>query len=305
MGPVSIRKGSKNADFSGRQLLVLGAGYVGEALCRQALARGIDTTALTRNREKAQRLATLGVHCVIGDIASREWHDLVPRNPDLVVNCVSSGGGGIEGYRHSYLDGMASMVAWACTRQGAGTLVYTSSTSVYPQGGGVRVDESASLHPPASEHAGILINTEEIARTWPGRVFILRLTGIYGPGRHHLLDALRAGETVFSGKGDHRLNLVHLEDILSAVWRALTASPEIKGEAFNVTDDEPVTKADLVGWLSERVGREMPSFADQPSSGRRTGVLERTIDNARIKSVLGWAPLYPNFREGYRRILEA
>lgn len=293
------------ADFSGRQLLVLGAGYVGEALCRWAIGRRVKTTAVTRNAETAHRLSELGVRCEIADIAGHDWHNRVPDAPDFVVNCVSSGKGGIEGYRHSYRDGMASMLAWARARQGMGTMVYTSSTSVYPQGGGVRVDESASLHPPASERAEILIETESLALTWPGRVYILRLTGIYGPGRHHLLDALRAGEVALAGKAEHRLNLVHRDDIVSAIWCALSATPAVPGQVFNVTDDQAVTRAELVSWLSARVGCAMPKFESQTSRGRRTVVPERTIDNARIKSVLGWRPLYPSFREGYRQILGA
>lgn len=294
-----------DADFSGRQLLVLGAGYVGEALCRWAIGRGINTTAVTRNAETAQGLAELGVRTVTADIAGHDWHTRVPEAPDFVLNCVSSGRGGIEGYRHSYFEGMASMIAWARARGCMGTLVYTSSTSVYPQGGGVRVDESASLLPPASERAEILIETESLARAWPGRAFILRLTGIYGPGRHHLLDALRAGEVALAGKAEHRLNLVHRDDIVSAIWCALTAAPAVSGQVFNVTDDQVVTRAELVNWLSARVGCAMPKFESQASSGRRTVVPERTIDNARIKSVLGWRPLYPSFREGYRQILGA
>ncbi len=290
---------------SGRQLLVLGAGYVGEAVCRWALQHGVVTSAVTRNFANAQRLTGLGVQCVVADIASHDWHTQVPETPDFVVNCVSSGRGGIESYRHSYHDGMASMITWAQGCRRVGTMVYTSSTSVYPQGGGVRVDESAPLQPPASERAGILVAAEGIARTWPGRVFILRLTGIYGPGRHHLLDALRAGEAVFPGKGGHRLNLVHRDDIVSAVWQALTAEPAIPGQVFNVTDDEAVTRADLVGWLSARLGRTMPSFESHAPGGRRSVVPERTIDNARIKSVLGWTPCHPSFREGYRQILGA
>lgn len=289
----------------GRQMLVLGAGYIGEELCRLAIGKGMVTTALTRNLEKAHRLAGMGVRCIVADLADKAWHAQVPGIPDYVVNCVSAGGGGLEGYRRSYQLGMESVIAWALAAGGAGTFVYTSSTSVYPQGDGQWVDEDAPTQPATTERAEILLRAEESARAWPGRMFILRLSGIYGPGRHHLLDALSAGSTVLAGKGDHRLNLIHRDDVVSGIALALQAGPSIPGQVFNVTDDEAVTREDLMRWLSGRLKCPMPSFDGHMTSGRRSTVPDRMMANARIKRVLGWMPQFPSFREGYRRILEA
>ncbi len=288
-----------------RHLLVLGAGYVGEGVCRRAVASGVATTALTRNPVTAERLSALGVRTVVADLAGREWHADVPAASTQVVVCVGSGRGGVEGYRHSYLQGMESVVAWGRSRSATGTLVYTSSTSVYPQGDGARVDETAPTPPAASERASLLLRTEETARTWPGRAFILRLSGIYGPGRHHLLDQLRAGGSVLAGRGDHRLNLIHRDDIVEAVWMALEAPSTLAGQVFNVTDDEPVAKEACVRWLCSRLGRTPPVFSGQAAEGRQRVTPDRIIDNLRIKSVLGWKPRFSGFREGYRALLEA
>lgn len=296
---------AKDGVKTAQRLLVLGAGYVGEGVCRRAVASGVETTALTRNPATAQRLSALGVRTVVADLAGHDWHADVPAASTQVVVCVSSGGGGVEGYRHSYLQGMESVVAWGRSRSATGTLVYTSSTSVYPQGDGARVDETAPTQPPTSERAGILLRSEETARAWPGRAFVLRLTGIYGPGRHHLLDQLRAGETVLAGRGDHRLNLIHRDDIVEAVWLALTAPAAIPGQAFNVTDDDPVSKDVCVRWLCARLDRAPPVFSGQAAEGRQRVTPDRVIDNLRIKRVLGWCPRFSSFRDGYRALLEA
>ena len=87
-----------------------------------------------------------------------------------------------------------------------GTLVYTSSTSVYSQGGGVQVDETVPATG-ASERAQLLLDAEARLKSNAGacaRWFVLRLAGIYGPGRHHLLEQVRAGEV--SGTAEHHLN---------------------------------------------------------------------------------------------------
>lgn len=305
--------------FCGKRLVVLGAGYVGGALVRAALGRGLRVTALTRNAEAAESLAALpGVEAVVADLASHAWHARVGA-AEFAVNCVSSGGGGLAGYRHSYVEGMRSVLAWAAadgagTAAGGGTLLYTSSTSVYPQDGGARVDEDAPTDG-AGETAQVLREAERLLLAGHPRAFVLRLAGIYGPGRHHLLDQLRAGADTLPGLGDHRLNLIHRDDIVSGIFAALAASaagsvagsgsPErgVSGGIFNLADDHPVPKAELVGWLAARLGRPAPRFSGQPAGGRRAVTPDRIIDNTKARRVLGWRPAFPSFREGYAAIL--
>jgi len=88
---------------------------------------------------------------------------------------------------------MQSILGWA-GRSAEGTFVYTSSTSVYPQTGGMVVDETAPTEG-AGANGRILLEASLAPKSGPGvrRWFILRLAGIYGPGRHHLLDQILGG----------------------------------------------------------------------------------------------------------------
>src|SRR6266542_3935752 len=133
-----------HGNFLGQRLVIFGCGYIGIAVAREAIAAGVHVTALTRNAEKAKALSQLGVEVVVDDLAGDVWHPKIAGGADYVLNAVSSGGGGIEGYRHSYLEGMKSILRWAVATGPVGTLVYTSITWVYPQDGGVVVDETAS-----------------------------------------------------------------------------------------------------------------------------------------------------------------
>lgn len=288
-----------------RRLWVFGAGYVGSALCRRALAAGWEVRALTRNESTAALLKRDGVECVIADIASTQWHEKVGNWPDAVVNCVSSGGGGVDGYRRSYLEGSCSLAAWRAARGFTGVTIYTGSTSVYPQGEGQSLDELADTGLGATELAEILLQTERTLADGPGKTFIFRLSGIYGPGRHHLLDALRAGETCLPGRGDFHLNLVHRDDIVKAIGCALGAESQVAGGIFNITDDTPARKQEVVSWLAEKMGKPAPSFSGEPTSGRRRLVPDRIILNRKAKAILGWFPSFPSFREGYAAILGA
>jgi nucleoside-diphosphate-sugar epimerase len=289
--------------LSEKRLAIFGCGYVGTEVARQAVARGLRVTALTRNEVKAAALRAAGIETIVADLASQSWHSQIAGAADFVLNCVSSGGGGLDGYRRSYVEGMASILAWAQARGAAGTLVYTGSTSVYPQGGGARVDETSSTVG-AGERAALLLEAEDLLRASHGafgRWSVLRLAGIYGPGRAHLLEQVRAGEV--SGSGEHRLNLAHRDDIVAAVWAAFSAQPAVKNEIFNVADDGAAPKAEIAAWLAARLGVPRPRFSDAPTAGRRSVTPDRVIANDKIKAALGWRPRWPTFREGYENIL--
>jgi nucleoside-diphosphate-sugar epimerase len=287
------------SSFSGKRLVIFGCGYVGAATALDALARGARVTALTRNAAKADALRAQGIETIVADLASDRWHGQISGEPDFALNSVSSGGGGLAGYQHSYVEGAASIDAWAQRHGRIGTYVYTSSTSVYPQGAGAVLDESAPTHPAhAGERAQLLLATEDRVRASPcARWFILRLAGIYGPGRHHVIDQVRGGEV--AGSGDHRLNVIHRDDIVSAIGACLAAPATVANEIFNVADDGPAHKAEIVAWLAVHLGVPSPRFTGEPASGRRALTPDRVISNAKLRATLGWVPRYPTFREGY------
>lgn len=289
--------------FAGRHLVIFGCGYVGAAVARWAATAGLRVTALTRNADSALLLREIGIETVVADLASDAWHGHIEPAPDFAINCVSSGGGGVEGYRHSYLQGTESILAWANARGPIGTFVYTSSTSVYPQGDGQRVDEQAPVHA-ATDRAEVLIATETRVRTQSAalrRWFILRLAGIYGPGRHQLLEQVRAGEV--SGLGGHHLNLIHRDDIVSAVAACFSAPESIANEVFNVADDGQARKSEIVSWLAGELGLPAAHYSGGASGSRRPVTPDRVIANGKLKSMLGWRPRYSTFREGYANLL--
>lgn len=295
------------------RLAIFGCGYVGSALACEARHRGWRVTALTRNAARGAELRAHGVEVVAEDLASDAWHSAVSREQDYVVNCVSSGGGGLPGYWRSYVDGTQSILRWAAGGVPA-TFVYTSSTSVYGQGGGEVVTEDSATGG-GSEASEPLLAAEKLVQESRvfRRTFILRLAGIYGPGRHYLVDQLRAGATLFPGTGAHRLNLVHRDDIVAAIAACLGAPAGIGSSVFNVADDGPSPKSEVAAWLAQQLGVAPPQFAHDleappaagvsPVRGRSGPVPDRIISNARLKRVLHWSPKFPDYRAGYEAIL--
>lgn len=291
-----------HGNYSGQRLVVFGCGYVGSAVAEAAIRVGMQVTALTRNLAQAEALRAKGIRPIVADLATDAWHGELSARPDFVLNCVSSGGGGLEGYRRSYLEGMRSILSWATRIGGVGTLVYTSSTSVYPQDGGAVVDELATVG--GGDRAEILVTAEKALTSATGaceRWFILRLAGIYGPGRHALLEQVRDG--VVAGAGDHHLNLVHRDDIAAAIWACFAAPSRVASTVFNVADDGATRKREITAWLAAQLKVPAPVFSGMPAGGRRAVTPDRIISNTKLKAVLGWRPEYPTFREGYAGIL--
>lgn len=291
-----------------KSIMIFGCGYVGTALAKHCLNAGVRVGALTRNSEKAERLRALGVHeVVVADLHETNWHTQLKGSYQVVVNCVSSAGGGLEGYRKSYLQGQASILQWAQGRS-IQRYLYTSSTSVYPQDGGAEVDESADTTD-APVTGKIIVESEQLiaaAEDHFERWFVLRLAGIYGPDRHFLLNQLKEGAGVIPGCGDYTLNLIHLDDIVSALCAAMTMDRAVSG-IYNIADDTPSLKVELLEWLASELNLPKPHFDPNnvsPRLARRGGRMpDRKIMNAKARAQLGWSPQYPSFREGYRGLI--
>jgi nucleoside-diphosphate-sugar epimerase len=254
-----------------------------------------------------------GVNTIVADLSTDVWHRQFTTPVDFVLDCVGSGGSGIGAYRHSYFDGMRSILEWARRIGGLGTCVYTSSTAVYAQGGGQQVCETdadgdiASVADDGfrSEKQRILRETERLLAA-DGRAFqrwfVLRLAGIYGPERTHLLAQVRAGSV--TGTGEHHLNVAHRDDVASAIFACFDAPAQIRNEIFNVADDGSATKREMTDWLAGSVGVPSPQFTGATMEGR-TAVPDRIVVNAKLKHTLGWQPRFPTFREGYASLLQS
>lgn len=289
--------------FAGRRLIVFGCGYVGSAVAEVAVREGMSVTGLTRNRDTAAALRDMGVNVVCANLTGADWQNHLEPASDYVLNCVSSGGGDLASYRQSYVGGMESILGWARAHGRMGTFVYTSSTSVYPQDGGVVVDETADSGI-GTERAQLLGEAERLLTKSAGvcdRWFVLRLAGIYGPARHGLLDQVREG--VMSGNASAHINLIHLDDIVSAVFACFSAPTQVRDEIFNVADDGAASRRDVAHWLATRIGAPHPVFSGAPAGARRAMTPDRVIANDKLKTKLGWNPRFADFRRGYEQIL--
>ncbi|HEY2082484.1 MAG TPA: SDR family oxidoreductase [Verrucomicrobiae bacterium] len=290
------------------RVLIIGCGYVGLPLGAELVRRGHKVSGLRRNRAAAAEMNAAGIKPLFADITNAGELASLRRDFDWVVNCVASGGGA-EDYRRVYLEGMRNLIEWLAPDRrdswrraaGAPRFVYTSSTSVYGQNDGSIVDEKSPAEG-TMDTARVLLETErallEGARERNFPAMILRVAGIYGPGRGHWFRQFLQGDARIEGKGERILNMIHRDDVVGCVIAALERGKS--GEIYNAADDESVSQFDFFSWLAAVTSRPMPAAAPENAAvARKRGVTNKRISNRKLKTELDYRFKYPTFREGY------
>jgi nucleoside-diphosphate-sugar epimerase len=270
------------------RLLIAGCGYLGQAVADLLLANGWDLEGWTMSLESAKRISAKPYSLRAVDISDARHVFDQKKNFDLVIHCASTRGGDVDSYRRLYLIGARNLLK----QFGNAQLLFTSSTSVYAQNSGEVVNEE-SLAEPKHETGKILRETEDLVLGHHG--IVVRLAGIYGPGRSALLRKFLSGEATVDLEADHFVNQIHRDDAASAIQFLLRRS-ESAGQVYNIVDSEPTLLSECYRWLASQLNRPLPAVA-KSTSNRKRGESNKRVSNAKLRA-LGWNPRYPNFAEG-------
>lgn len=275
------------------RVLVAGCGYVGSALAALLAADGDEVWGLRRVPEGLPA----GVHPLAADLTRPETLAALPPALDLVLFTAAADGGDDAAYRAVYVDGLAGLLA-ALRAQGQapGRVLFTSSTGVYGQADGAWVDETSPTEP-AGFSGRRMREAEEILAAGGVPSVSLRLGGIYGPGRHSLIDRVRAG-TATCPPAPSWTNRIHRDDAAGAL-RHLARHPS-PDPVYVGVDREPAESCAVLGWIADRLGVPRPPRGDAPS-GR--GANKRCRSDRLAES--GYVFRYPTFREGFGALLDA
>jgi nucleoside-diphosphate-sugar epimerase len=272
--------------------LIVGAGYVGGAYAHSLKSRGENILCWVSSEASRQRWVEQGFECFAGDVASEEnWEEISSLKFDRVLFCVSTSGGGAEAYLQIHQTGLDLALKYSSPES---KFIYTSSTSVYGQSHGELVDEDSPTQP-SSETGKILVEAEKKVLRHGG--VVLRLSGIYGPGRGVLFQKMMEGTATIDQvfKGENWINQIHLTDILGAI--DFIDQREWKSDVYNVTDDEPVKKIDFFKWISATFDKQMPPFTDEKGVKKR-GLTNKRVSNEKLR-IEGWKMIYPTYKTGY------
>jgi len=282
------------------RVLIVGCGYVGLPLGVELVRQGHTVFGLRRSAAAEAQLRAAGITPLAGDVTKPETLGALPPDFDWVVNCVASGGGDAASYRQIYLQGTANLLAWLAP-QPPKKFLYTSSTGVYGQNDGSTVKETSPAEPEA-ETSRVLVETEKLllaaVATQRLPAVILRVAGIYGPGRGYAFKQFLKNEARIEGDGSRVMNMIHRDDLIGCIIATLKNGRP--GEIYNAVDDEPVTQTHFFGWLAATLGKNPPpSVPENPEATRKRGVTNKRVSNRKLKMEIGWPFVYPNFRIGY------
>jgi nucleoside-diphosphate-sugar epimerase len=281
------------------RVLIVGCGYVGLPLGAELVRQGHEVFGLRRSTHAADELKAAGLHPLFADVTKPGELKNLPRDFDWVVNCTASGGGGADDYRKIYLEGNRRLVSWLMGSP-LKKFIYTSSTSVYGQNDGTVVTEESPAAPEAGT-AKVLVETEKVLlaaarENYPA--LVLRVAGIYGPGRGHSFKQFLHGEARIEGDGSRFLNMIHRDDLIGGIIAALENGRA--GEIYNATDDRPVSQSDFFHWLAAELKKPMPAGVPaEAETLRRRGATNKRVSNAKLKTELKYEFRFPDFRAGY------
>ena len=182
-------------------------------------------------------------------------------------------------------------------------VLYLSTIGVYGDRGGEWVDETA-WPMPKSERSKVRVDAEKawstLAKDPAKTVHVLRLSGIYGPGRNPLIN-LAEGKAHRYVKAGQVFNRIHVEDIARAC--AALVAYEGPSDVWNVTDDEPAPPQDVVAFAAEMMDVVPPpeqdfETADLSPMARSFYGENKRCSNRKIKEMLGLELAFPTYREG-------
>ncbi|MBZ9935829.1 SDR family oxidoreductase [Mesorhizobium sp. BR1-1-16] len=275
-------------------LFIFGIGYSALAFARRAAGRYGSITGTVRSAEKASSLRAECIDAMVFDgvHATDEVRAALGRATHLVQS-IAPDAAGDPALRIFEPDlRLSRALRW---------IGYLSTVGVYGDHGGGWVDEAT---PPraVSERSRNRVAAEAAWQALGAEigvpVALLRLAGIYGPGRNTFVN-LADGSARRLVKPGQVFNRIHVEDIAAIV--AAAAEQRASG-VFNVTDNEPAPPQDVVAYAAELAG--YPPLPDIPFESASLSPMARSfygenkrVSNARLSHDLGITLAYPTYRD--------
>lgn len=283
--------------------LVVGCGYVGRRLVARLRSR-FDITAIVRTPGSLASLEKDGISTMLLDLDRVRTTIRLPERLDqeVIFYLVPPPSAGESDLRLDRFLQLATVPPR--------TFVYLSTTGVYGDANGERVDESTPIKP-QTDRARRRVSAEEMTRVWCNerhvRRVVLRVPGIYGPDRLPV-ERLRRREPMVSKEDAGISNRIHVDDLVEACIRCVT-NPEARG-IYNVTDGNSCSSTEFAEKVAALTGLPPPPQVSMEeaqltfSPERLSFVNEsRRVSNERMLKHLGVRLRFSDIEEGIRASL--
>lgn len=273
------------------RILLAGCGDLGERVAQRLRAHGDEVWAL---RRQPPARGMHGIHWLRGDLTDPASLRELPAGITRLVYLPAPATRDKAAYRAIFVDGLRHLLD-ALDRRKLARVLFVSSSAVYGEHDGDWVDEATPTDPPGFNGA-VLLEAEQWLAEQSLPSTVLRLAGLYGPGRLQLIERLRAGQLRVPRETPHWANRIHVDDAAAAIAHLLQLkSPQ---PLYLGVDDTPMPLDELYDFLAALIDAPLPAEGAAPA-----GVGSKRLRNARLRAS-GWAPQWPDAREAYAALLE-
>ena len=280
-----------------RRLFIFGLGFSGLEIAKLARADGWTVAGTCTTEEKARRLREAGIEAHRFDGTAALSSEAFGESSHVLCT-IAPGSGGDPALRTCRE--LLGQTRW---------LGYLSTTGVYGDHEGGWVDETTPplpTQPRSQQRLAAEQGWRALAAGTGASLHILRLPGIYGPGRS-TLERVRAGTAQRIDKPGQVFSRIHVEDLAASAMKA--AARETGTEIWNVADDLPASNADVIAYACELLGRPVPPVVPWEEAAPTMSAMARSfysesrrVRNDKLKNELGVRLRYPTYREGLRAI---
>lgn len=282
-------------------IFIVGCGYLGERVAAKISSAGIETHALTRQKERAQQFQHQGWQAHVGDWLEPTSLSNLPRVDTLLIAVTHRA---IEGIPpdQTHISGLSNLLA--SLPQPLPRVVYISTTGVYSQDDGGWVNEDSPCEP--SRPGGVAALAAErwlLEELGPQQLTILRMAGLYGPDRIPNAERMRL-RAALNPYDSSYLNLIHIDDAAEYSKEALLIKHP--HTCYLVADGTPIPRSEYYQFLLEFLGID-PHSLDTPATATaspRRSESNKRIDTSRLRGDFSYACRFTDFREGIRASCE-
>ncbi len=281
--------------------VIIGCGDIGRRVGRELIAAGKSVLAVARSAENLQKLEEQGFATLQGDFDCQEDTPELPLHGAQVFHFMPPQGGGKSDYR------MLNFCRRLSPENKPRKLVYISTSGVYGDCGGAVVTEETPINPQtarAQRRVSAETQLREQADKLGFALVILRVTGIYGPGRLPVARVMQ-GHPVLKLEEACYTNRIHSLDLVRICLAAMEKGK--RGEIFNVSDGQQSTMTEYFTAVADLHNLPRPkqismAEAEQVMNPLMLSYLKesRRMDNTKMKEQLGITLFYPTLAKGLK-----
>ncbi len=269
------------------RILIVGCGYVGQALAKYYLALNHEVFALQRHP-----VAIDGITNLIGDVTQIHLGNLPIF--DSIFYLIAPGHSSDNAYQHAYVQGIQNVLQ-QIPKQSNTRIIYVSSTAVYGQHQGEWVNEESATFP--IDFSGKrLLEGESIVQHSGFSHTIVRFGGIYGPGRTRLIEQVKNRQATLTPTLCYT-NRIHLADCVGML--AFLAQHPTPPSVILGVDCEPIVYNDLLLWLANQLHAPIPPIGETPARLLKSN---KRCSNQLLLS-LGYVFQYANYQAGFSALI--